>query len=179
MLHVILPYRDRQGFERLMIKRARSPRGGIAHFGGIVEAREWLFALARNRDLDPALLGLGGGTDAPERTPAVHNALLREGIKELLLPVFPAHAFCLLRGRTSDEAGVIHVQGGRFAGLGWLEGGVRSSTPFEVLVDSVASASRSGLTDAVMKEAFLEPENAGERLVWLCFDEFGMPVNRP
>lgn len=177
MLHLVLPYRDRQGYDRLMIQRARSTRGSIAHFGGVVEAREWLFGLANDHNLDPALLGLGATSDAPSHAPDEHNERLQAGLKERLHPAFPTHAFCLVQGRTDEEAGVLYVRESRFAGLGWLEGGLHPTTDLDQLLDAVSDSARSGLTDAVLREAFLQPESVGERVVWRCFDESGNPAD--
>lgn len=176
MLHLVVAYRDRQGYDRLMIKRARSTRGSIAHFGGVVEARDWLYALAKERDLDPALLGLGSTPDAPHHAPPEHNERLQAGLSERLRPAFPAHAFCLVQGRHPDEAGVLYVRESRFAGLGWFEGGFHPNIALEQLLDAVTAAARSGLTDAVLREAYLQPETIGEHLLWRCFDEAGNPT---
>lgn len=176
MLHLVLAYRDRQGYDRLMIKRARSTRGSIAHFGGVVEARDWLYALAKERDLNPALLGLGSTSDTPHHAPAEHNERLQVGLNERLRPVFPAHAFCLVQGRHAEEAGVLYVRESRFAGLGWFEGGLHPHMDLEQLLDAVTAAARSGLTDAVLREAYLQPETVGEHLIWRCFDDAGNPT---
>ncbi len=178
MLHVIVPYRDRQGFERLMVRRSRSKQGGIHHFSNAVEARDWLYQLAATSNLDPGYFGLGTHEGAGEVRAVEHNARLANGLEELLEQRFPALAFCILEGRNEDEAGVVFMQEGRLAGLGWMEGGVAPDTGWEQLSETTSSVARSGLADALVQQAFLCPEEMKEKHFWLCFDANGEPLNR-
>ena len=179
MLHVVVPYRDRSGCDRLMVRRARNARGGVAHFAGAVEAREWLFRLASEHGIAPAMLSLGADSGPAQVDVLEHNARLKRALEATATHPFPEHAFCLVAGRHGEEAGVIHVQGGRFAGMGWLEGGAGESTPFEALIDCIQGAARSSMTDAVLTGAFLEPESVTEPLIWLCFGADGSRTERP
>lgn len=176
MLHIILPYQDRKGYDRLMIKRARSARGSIAQFSGLIDARNWLHQLANEHAFDPAFFGLGGTESTSHRTPNEHNSLLRFALEAQSGPAFPAHAFLALSGRSENEAGLIYMQNGRFHGLGFLEGGVHRSSNFQVLEDAVKAETRSGLTDALIQSAYQEPHSLEEPHLWLAFDETGAPI---
>ena len=177
LLHTIVSYRDRQGYDRLMVKKARTPRGSIHHLSGAVEARDWLYELARTAGCSPAYFGLGGAADDPEaRDAATHNAQLAAALEQALASPYPAHAFLLLPGRAADEAGVVYVAEGRLSGLGWLTGGASENEGFQVLADAVQSVARSGLADALVQGALINPEGIGARHQWRCFDADESPI---
>ncbi len=179
-LHVIVPYRDRQGFDRLMVKKARTPRGGIHHFTGAVEARDWLYQVAREAACSPAYFGLGSSHgDAPSTDATAHNARLAAALEALLASPFPAHAFLLLPGRTAEEAGVVYLSAGRLAGLGWADGADPDRMGFTELADSANSVARSGLSDALVQGAFLAPDSIGCPHRWRCFDATESPTPSP
>lgn len=178
MLHVVVAYRDRKGFDRLMVKKGRTPRGGIVHFSGAVEARDWLYRVARAAELSPVYFGLGDSEPETSVDATVHNRRLAAALESELASPFPAHAFLCLQGRNAEEAGLVYMADGRLSGLGWVEGGIPTNPDMESLMGEVQAVSRSGLADALLQSAYLEPHEIGEAHRWICFDRTEQPVEQ-
>ena len=149
----IVQYLDRAGYIRLAAVRRRPAELPLRLFHHPSSAREWLYSLVR-RGVNPALLGLGDDGTTAWPSPDAHASALATalsadaaGRQDKSVLIEP--------GRQDDEVGLVLLESGGFAGLGF----VPQATFERDLEEALACIDRlpgSTTTDAILTHAWDE-----------------------
>jgi len=152
-------YRNRQGFDTLAVRRARTPRGGLRAFPSETEARNWLFQLADATGIAPPYLGLGGTLAAhpgAALSPDVQNARLAAALAKAL-PREAPQVSVVMPGPSPDRYGVALAADGTLQALGfWPHPAPPPGASWSQLLELVPAVAPSWTADAILDQA-LDP----------------------
>lgn len=110
----VVSYTDMKGDLNLRAVRLQRPDQGIVRFSSPWEARNWLFRMAEEYQLDYTLCGLPDD----EKYRAIDHA---KGVQQLIDDINQRNGsfLCVVQGRTVDESGVIVFRNGDYIGFGF------------------------------------------------------------
>jgi DNA polymerase-3 subunit epsilon len=155
----IVRYLDRAGYIRLAAVRRRPAEQPLRFFHHPSSAREWLYSLVQ-RGVHPALLGLGDDGTADWPAPAAHGSVL-----EAALAADSAgrlgQSVLVEPGRSTEEVGLVLLESGGFAGMGFVPQADFECDPDGALA-RIERLPGSTTTDAILTHAWDE-HHAGVR----------------
>jgi len=157
----IVRYVDRAGYHRLAAVRRRPADPPLRVFHHPSSAREWLYSLVR-RGVHPALLGLGD--DGTSDWPAVemHLHLLETALAADAAGRTGASVL-VEAGRTDTEVGLVLLESGGFAGLGFVARDVFEHD-LEAALEHIERLPGSTTTDAILTHAWDEHHSGARPL---------------
>ncbi|NVK27717.1 MAG: GIY-YIG nuclease family protein [Flavobacteriia bacterium] len=122
----VVSYKDRKNTYRFAVQRAEKRVDVLAHFYSFTAAQQYLAEAVKAYKLDPRLSGLGWEGDVSREE---HQVNAERWLKEI--SVNSINAVLIYPGPTQSEVGFVHIQEGRYAGIGTAPTGLSLESMLE------------------------------------------------
>lgn len=145
----VVGYKDRKGTYRFAVQRAEKRVDVLAHFYSFTSAQQYLAEAVKEFQLDPKLSGLGWEGDVSIDAHQENAVKWLEQIKGQKIT-----GFLIYPGVNDTQVGFVHIDNGKYGGIGTADKGVNSSDFHEYLWHKHDSPTAQQILAALLREEF-------------------------